>query len=840
MNIERPLERKVICAVERAYTNSESDVGKLRAFYEVMPSNEVVPINSVEYFCDTERVFLTGQFTDLKEKFGDKLFEVTCIPSNSEAREGDCRYVTRFNSCAELKGLVCCQIFDVPLPGVSNPIFITDKKPITKHILLQQNTSIYGPFEWSCDSENNSDSYQIQIKAMSTPLNNTLPFHIGKIETIQWKSFIFDKINLPVLLGSIKKCFEHSEAIDFITDDQIISVYGSKIAQNSEIRSFNKGTIAQIRKSFATAVEQRKFPDRFRRLFDALDTANNWEGTRKELIDNFLMTSSGRDVLENYIDKNKDAFFKDEKQAYVKKLESSYDQLILEIQELTYKKDKVEADIRKFLREREEMELNAESSISLDTLSTQQKELFETAIAEKKLLLDDLSNQVGSLQKKHHKFNTLEAIEQEIKELEREKERSQGRLKEMNLQVEGVATKLRSSNEQLTTRLLELKPHVDALSGIAAKPQTTLINYSVPVKKLAENIKDDDLREDLIDGVLESLNSLGRKTDYNSVANILTTIAQSQFTLFSGRPGTGKTSLAKMLGDTLGLKNRLLNIPVARGWTSSRDVLGFYNSLSSSFNSSATGLYELLTQLNNEIKSTHESAPAICLLDEFNLSQPEHYFSPFLEMADPESKRIILTGDQITPYLEVPRYLRFLGTINNDESVQSLTPRMLDRSAIISFDDIELDYDITLNPIKNLNELDVTPIPGHKFIDIFSPRSLELPQDIDRTFKLIIDTLREEKPEFGTPVSVSFRKIKAIRSYHSVTSSMYIDSRFAALDYAICQHITPLLNGYGQNFGKRLAQLSHVIPDEMELTHKRLKRIIETGNQNMFTYGFNL
>ena len=135
--------------------------------------------------------------------------------------------------------------------------------------------------------------------------------------------------------------------------------------------------------------------------------------------------------------------------------------------------------------------------------------------------------------------------------------------------------------------------------------------------------------------------------------------------------------------------------------------MGFYNALSSSFNSSATGLYELLTHLDFEIKAGMEGAPAICLLDEFNLSQPEHYFSPFLEMADPESKRIIATGDQDSPYIEVPRYLRFLGTINNDESVQSLTPRMLDRSAIISFDDIEPDYNMSLSSTKSLEELEI-------------------------------------------------------------------------------------------------------------------------------------
>ena len=840
MSNDRQLERKVICAIERGYDKSESDIGKLRAFYEVLPNNELVAINSLEEFCPTERVFVTGQFTELKDKFGDKLFEATCIPSNFEAREGDCRYVTRTSSCSEIKGLICCQIFDHPLPNISNPEFVTHVKPITKTVLLRNDEYLLGPFEYTCDSDEMSGSYRIQLRAITTPLNNTPQYHIGKINCTQVIQHIYQKDGLPTLLGNIKRCFEHSESLDFISDDQIISTYGSKIAQNSEIRSFNKGTIAQIRKSFASSVEQRKFPDRFRRLFEALDSANNWEGTRKELVDNFLVTESGKKVLENYVESNKEEFFKDEKQAFLKKLESDHQKLISDLKDLTDKKDKIEADIRKSLREREEMELDLESSMNLDSLSAQQKEKIDEAITEKRTELDKLSNEIVALQEKYARFKTMEEVDQEIKDLDRDKERAQSRLNDMNAQVEDVAKQLRSSNEQLTARLLELKPHVDALSGIASKPETPFISYNVAIKTLDSDRSDDDIREELIDSVLESLNSLGRKTDFNTVANILTTIAQSQFTLFSGRPGTGKTSLAKMLGSSLGLKNRLLNIPVARGWTSSRDVLGFYNALSSSFNSSATGLYELLTQLHNEISSSTDSALAICLLDEFNLSQPEHYFSPFLEISDPESKRLVATGDNDSPYLEVPRYLRFLGTINNDESVQSLTPRMLDRAAIISFDDIEPDYGLSLNSAKSLEDIDIKAISGNRFMNLFAPRSLELPQEIERTLSLIIDTLRKDNPELGPPINVSFRKVKAIRSYHSVTSSMYIDSRFAALDYAVSQHIIPLLNGYGQNFGKRLTQLSEIIPDDMEITQKMLKRTINMGNQNMFTYGFNL
>ena len=179
--------------------------------------------------------------------------------------------------------------------------------------------------------------------------------------------------------------------------------------------------------------------------------------------------------------------------------------LVSEIQELTTRKERIEADIRKSLREREEMELNVESAAVLDTLSAQQKDKLDSAIEEKRIELDSLASEIANFQEKYAKFATMEAVDEEIKGLERDKERAQGRLNEMNSQVEDVATKLRGSNEQLTTRLLELKPHVDALSGIAPKPQSESINYNVAVKSFDSSRADDDIREELIDGVLEAL-----------------------------------------------------------------------------------------------------------------------------------------------------------------------------------------------------------------------------------------------------------------------------------------------------------------------------------------------
>ncbi|MGL5659880.1 MAG: hypothetical protein ACRDCX_01280 [Aeromonas sp.] len=840
MNTEKSTERKIICAIDNSYSNPSNDVGKLNVFFEVLPSGDITPINTAEFFCETEQVFVVGQFAELKERFGDSLFEVISIPSITEFRAGDCRYITRPTSCSELKGLSCCEVIDQDIPNVSKTCFTVAAKPITKTLFIRNANTVYGPFDYAAELDEDSNVYAINIRSMSSPLPYTATNHIAKIDVNDYSQYIKESARAaaPVLLGNIKALLKDAEKIDFMSDDQILGTYGGIIAQNSDIRGVTKKTITQIKANYAKTIEYKTFPERFKRFFSTLEQAHNWEGVKNEMLDSFINTPAGKNVLEKYISQNKDSYFKTEKQACLAQMKQDHEALI---NDLKQQREKIKLEIHELKRERKEtMLVDTAPAISLETLSAQQKQKIEKAIAEKKQTLEKLSAEVDALKATHDSYKNLEEVLQEISGIDREKERASKKLRLMEIQVQEVSDKLRKSNDQLTSRLLELKPHVDALSGIAPKPTTTPINYAVPIAPIDPKIENDELREQLIENVLEDLNSLGRKTDYNSVVNIITTIAQSQFTLFSGRPGSGKTSLAKMLGNSLGLQKRFLNIPVARGWTNSRDILGFYNSLSSSFNPAATGLYDLLTQLNNECKREHEAAPAICLLDEFNLSQPEHYFSPFLEMADPESERIIATGDHNSPYLEVPQYLRFLGTINNDDSVQSLTARMIDRAAIISFDDVEPNFDISLDSIKRLDKRDHARISGNKFIELFAPNSLELAPDIEHTLKQIVDTLSEENPERGMSICVSYRKIKAMRSYYNVASPLYIDSRFVALDYAVCQHIIPLLNGYGQNFGKRLVSLLNVIPSDMVISRKMLKRIIDIGNQNMFTYGFNL
>lgn len=834
-------ERKVLCTIEKGYSSErEEQIGKLRVYFEVFESGDILPINKMEFFCDTEQAFVTSGYSDIKERFKSNLFEAICIPTNFEQKDGNCRYVTRASSCDEIKGLQVSQVYDVSLPTPNDPLIVVNDLPLTKTLLIKENDFIYGPFDYTNKFDEKTESYILSLKSISTPLSKIPQYHIGKVGIQKCITHLSNEKRTPLFLSNIKRILESiDEEIDFITDDQILSIYGNKIALNADFRSFTKGTIAQIRKHFSSVTEYRTFPQRFNRLFQCLEDSLAWDSTKTELIQTFLDTKEGKQILVDYISRNKDDYFKEEKANFAKKMEEETKKQKKAFDELKEKKEALESEIRKKTRERNDFEVNNAGNLS--SLTDEKRKIIESQIASERSKLDSLTGEVKALEEKYSKLKEYDKLHKEIQTLEDDRDRARDKKKQMEEQVDEVRAKLKENNETLTSRLVKLKPDVDALCGLRPRIAVQQLDYNVPIRSNYNSSDIEDIREDLIDTVLDSLNKQGRKTDYATAANILTTISQCQFTLFSGLPGTGKTSLAKMLGNCLGLGNRFLNIPVARGWTSSRDILGFYNALSQSFSPASTGLYELIQHLSSEIEDNKDSAASIILLDEFNLSQPEHYFSPFLEMADPESKRVLTTGNPDKAYFNIPDYLRFLGTINQDESVQSLTPRLLDRAAIVNFDDFEPNYEVSMIGSENIINSTSEAISGKKFIDIFKANTLELPADIEKVLQSVVLTLRDDRPEYGNPIIVSYRKIKAIRSYYNVAGPlMSMESKYLGLDYAISQHVIPLLNGYGQGFGKRLEALILNLPDEMEKSLKMLKKILSHGNQNMFSYGHNL
>lgn len=165
-------------------------------------------------------------------------------------------------------------------------------------------------------------------------------------------------------------------------------------------------------------------------------------------------------------------------------------------------------------------------------------------------------------------------------------------------------------------------------------------------------------------------------------------------TVLAGVSGTGKTLLPVIYAEFIGMHH--LVIPVQPRWDSPQDMFGFYNYLEKKYK--ATDLSRSLIRMDpynyNDIIQddwAHDRM-LLVLLDEMNLARTEYYFSEFLSRLelrrlDWQLSQIELDtgpGEERFP-IYVPENVLFVGTMNEDESTQSLSDKVLDRSNVLRF-----------------------------------------------------------------------------------------------------------------------------------------------------------
>ena len=105
------------------------------------------------------------------------------------------------------------------------------------------------------------------------------------------------------------------------------------------------------------------------------------------------------------------------------------------------------------------------------------------------------------------------------------------------------------------------------------------------------------------------------------IENYLTLIRSNDLIILAGDSGSGKTNLVQSFAKAVGGVAKI--IPVKPNWTSSEDLLGYYNPLEKKY--LATPFLEALieAQQNPEV-------PYFICLDEMNLARVEYYFADFL------------------------------------------------------------------------------------------------------------------------------------------------------------------------------------------------------------------
>ena len=228
----------------------------------------------------------------------------------------------------------------------------------------------------------------------------------------------------------------------------------------------------------------------------------------------------------------------------------------------------------------------------------------------------------------------------------------------------------------------------------------------------ADNVR--KLDEKTIDDLLSRMKY---NYDRSKVAMFLSALGTSQIIALCGKPGTGKTTFAEQISKSVGAAFHL--IEVQNNWTDRSDILGFYNPTNNTYQS--TDFLEAVLSARDEYERNIDTGKArvhVICLDEMNLSRVEYYFATFLSLLQrpAEERRISLLPRDVEAALAdgaadagneslrryrsfiLPPNIRFVGTMNMDDTAQFLSPKVIDRSIFLEFDGsgdsgINPDYD---------------------------------------------------------------------------------------------------------------------------------------------------
>lgn len=580
---------------------------------------------------------------------------------------------------------------------------------------------------------------------------------------------------------------------DFISDDDLLKNFSSELRRNPYY------------------FDKEKLDDSLKIIRKTLDESRvSKSKTNPRLV---ALLSKSEDLLKADIDLLKDIpqfqrLEEDVQEIKDRKKESEIELKVLknEIDELGVKKDNIQKELNDLVQFKTEKLESEKVSLEADVEELEKrKRNLESEIKDEKNILE----------------SKLQNTKKEIDYLEWNK-------RELELSIKSLRGdfKKEQENAQKTLQdLIKAKIHFDFISGrdlSEQEPEQGSFTRFTVVDQFSVYFE-------FRNKIVEILKQHNRSFETHFVDNLLISIFQNTLTVFAGVPGTGKTSLARLLTNILAPKERIREVSVNRGWASQKDFIGFSNPLTKKFHASSTDIYSLLKQLDYEVNTEEEvslyknSPMAFILLDEANLSPLEHYWSSFYNLTDSSGILEVKLGHNET--VRYPNNVRFIGTINYDHTTEELSPRVLDRINIIQLE--RTTKDLILSDLSN-KEIESLQISFSKCIDFFNlnnPKS-----DVDE--KRYINSYRLIKDEFQKlKIFISPRVEIAIMRYMNLALE-YMNDENKPLDYCVAQRLLPLINLQGGDNRQKLESLKELLKDKKcNISAGVLEEIISLGSE---------
>ncbi|UKY35057.1 McrB family protein [Pantoea dispersa] len=265
---------------------------------------------------------------------------------------------------------------------------------------------------------------------------------------------------------------------------------------------------------------------------------------------------------------------------------------------------------------------------------------------------------------------------------------------------------------------------------------------------------------------------------------------QRHFAILAGLSGSGKTQLALRYAQALSThhpapasdedRKTWFVQPVLPGWYDPSALLGYINPLRPESYTRTPLLNFLLEAANSP------EIPFVVILDEMNLSHPEHYFAPFLSAMESGTQLMLHSEgdmfDGVPARLRYPSNVAFIGTLNMDETTHSLSDKVLDRAWTMEFWEIDL---------KNF--------PGWNSYGL----SVGEQEHIRDVLTSLMEYLKPERLHFG------WRTVEDVLGHISLARQLTSFNFVDALDEVVYARVLPKLRGSDSAHLRKMLQDCH-------------------------------
>ena len=743
-------------------------------------------------------IYISNNFSHIVDHYSSHDFFVLTYYKTNDDYDPDDEYnkdkYWAFGSNTErLAPRLMCPIIETKFP--ENPSFpyvsnINLEIVGIQFFFIKDSGYLYGPVQAHTTDDRTT------VKASDTQLGKLPLHHIWKIPESEVGQAQISTFDLDTKFGSyISSLGElglvmEKESFDYGDDKKIIN-WANKTIFSVIDEKFSKKELQGLRDKIEKSKNYKiESTNRVTRLWELFFSHSDFSKERNLEIGNFLDSEKGLPTIQAYIHENEKKYIDFAKKEFEKEINDS-------ITKLSLSKSTLESELSDSRVEKEKIRLEIEEYASELTQKTKDlKDNVEKQLADKK---DKLIEVESEIKIKYEDLSQLKMFENVFGAVEHYKKQHQ--------LLEYQVDKLKEEKDKhLGSFVLEFEKHLSANKIIGS----TGLNKgkNTEVESLNQNLGNPVVKDSLIeifDHYEACFSKSKRDFSRDEFLNIIIAIHTNILTIFSGSPGSGKTSLAKLISGVTGTTtNSFLNISVGKGWVSDRDLLGYINPIDGNWVESQSGLSTFMKTINARM----HSPLALVLLDEANLSPIEHYWSIFIGACDNASEDLNVSGDNLAFGLNEP--YRFIATINNDHTTEMISPRLIDRSAVIDVNNKgildAIDFDDIDSMLYETTDWFEFKLVSNYLNDIIEKEDEDSVVDFRDKLNNIIDVLKEKDDEFGISVVLSNRKLKKIQRHYHIAEQLNLDP-IITFDEIVCMYILPHITGHGGPFRRRLEKL---------------------------------